>query len=87
MKIQFMAGENGNYFEGENEEIRIFAEIEVPEGASEDYGYLDLKDAVVERLTEMGIGLDGIEFQYDGQEQFLEEDARTGEDVYVDISL
>ena len=85
--ISFNAGENGNYFFGESEDVKIFAEIEVPEDASEDYGYIDLKEAVIAKLTELGISLDEISFQYDGQEKYLAEDARTGEDVYVEVSF
>lgn len=82
MKMQFEAGE-GRHFGGEVNYIfgnGVYAEIEVPEGASEDYGYLTMKQAIMKRCPDLN-----AEWQYDGQEQFLAPDAAADADVYVDI--
>lgn len=84
-KIQFEAGQ-GQHFDGVNllrgeaDGYSIYAEIEVPEGASEDYGYLTMKRAILEQLPELKAS-----FWYDGQEQFLAEDAEADAEVYLDI--
>ena len=84
-KIQFEAGE-GKHFDGVNllrgeaDGYSIYAEVEVPEGASEDYGYLTMKRAILEKLPELK-----ADFWYDGQEEFLAEDAEADAEVYLDI--
>ena len=84
-KIQFEAGQ-GQHFDGVNllrgeaDGYSIYAEIEVPEGASEDYGYLTMKKAILEKLPELM-----ADFWYDGQEQYLAEDAEADAEVYLDI--
>lgn len=84
-KIQFEAG-TGKHFDGVNllrgeaDGYSIYAEIEVPEGASEDYGYITMKKAILEQLPELK-----ADFWYDGQEQFLAEDANVDCEVYLDI--
>ena len=82
MKMQFEAGE-GKHFSGAVNFVfgnGIYAEIEVPEGASEDYGYITMKRAIMERCPDLG-----AEWMYDGQEQFLAPDAAADADVYVDV--
>ena len=83
-KVQFEAG-TGRHFDGVNLLIGegIYAEIEVPEGASEDYGYLTMKKALVRKLTEKGMEVP--ELWYDGQEQYLEADADVDAEVYIEI--
>lgn len=79
MKIQFEAGTSlhGDY--GVNflmsDNVVLYAEIAVPDGASDDYGYLTLKDAILQQAAAAGIPADSLEFWYDGQEQYLEADA------------
>lgn len=89
MKMQFEAGEGRkfegvNFLLGENDDLRIYGEIEIPEGCSDDFGYITLKNAIVKALEEKGIDTE-IEWQYDGQEQFLEPDANAEGRVFVEI--
>lgn len=86
MKLQFEASDGKNILWGEDGHTRIYAEIEVPEGASEDYGYITMKKAILAELDKMGKNLD-MAFWYDGQEQFLADDADVDADVDVDIEL
>ncbi len=84
MKITFEAGQ-GRHFEGGvnyliSEDGSIYAECLVPEGASEDFGYLTMKNAILEQA-----GADGLTFWYDGQEHLLEADANAPCDVYTEI--
>ena len=77
MKIQFEAGTNANG-RGINylicmDDKDLYAEIEVPEGASEDFGYFVLKQEIIAKAAEKGIG--DLEFWYDGQEDKLAPDA------------
>lgn len=77
MRIQFEAGTNANGH-GINylicmEDKDLYAEIEVPEGASDDFGYFVLKREIVAKAAEKGI--EDLEFWYDGQEDKLAPDA------------
>lgn len=85
MKIQFEAGEGRNFSGAANylisEDGSIYAECLVPEGASEDYGYLTMKQAILDSYT----GRDSLIFWYDGQEQHLNPDASAKTKVYLDI--
>lgn len=84
-KIQFEAG-RGQHFDGVNllrgeaDGHNIYAEVEVPEGASEDYGYITMKKAILGQIPELKAS-----FWYDGQEQYLAEDANADCEVYLDI--
>jgi len=90
MKAQFEMGEgrqlNGavNYIWYREDGYSLYAEIKVPEGASEDYGYLTLKQAIQKALEEKGVTTE-IEWWYDGQEQFLAPDATADGDVYCEV--
>ena len=53
----------------------LYAEIVVPDGASDDYGYLNLKDEIIKQAAADGIPEKDLKFWYDGQEQFLAQDA------------
>lgn len=91
MKLEFLAGDgvyfNGgvNYLVAEEDDVRIYAEIPVTEGSSEDFGYITMKNAVMHYLGNMGIK--PLEFWYDGQEKILAPDARADGKVYVEIEL
>ena len=79
MKIQFEAGTDAagrgiNYMLC-LEDRDLYAEIEVPEGASEDFGYFILKQEIIALAADKGIGSDELEFWYDGQENNLAPDA------------
>jgi len=76
LQFQFEASPEGNILWAENDEIRIKATVEVPDGASEDYGYLAMKREIKKVLEEKGLT---ASFQYDGQEQYLAEDANDGD--------
>ncbi len=89
MKVQFEAG-TGRFFEGgvnfllgESEDLTVYAEVEVPEGASEDYGYLTMKKEILSELSEEEKAK--VQFQYDGQEQYLADDASADCSVYYTI--
>lgn len=85
--INFFAGE-GNHFSGSVNYLRstdgsIYAEIQVPEEASEDYGYLTMKKAIMNRLP----GAD-IEWWYSqASEANLEADADVNAEVWTDIQV
>lgn len=72
--MQFEAGDGGNFMWGSG----IYAEVFVPDGASEDYGYLTMKNAIMKRFPR-----EEFDFPYDGQESFLEEDADVECKVYI----
>lgn len=81
MKIQFEAGTSRHSSESVNyliclDDDRLYAETVVPDGASDDYGYLTLKAEILREAAEMGINADTLEFWYDGQEDKLEPDAK-----------
>lgn len=61
--------------------VTLYAEIVVPEGASEDFGYLTLKAAVLEQAAAAGIPADKLSFWYDDQEESLAPDAAAPGDV------
>ena len=54
----------------------LYAEIAVPEDASDDYGYFNLKEEIIRKATAKGIPASQLVFWYDGMELYLEEDAR-----------
>ena len=79
MKIQFESGtsRHGSYgvnFLSSLDGV-LYAECEVPEGASDDYGYFALKREILRQAAESNIPAESLEFWYDGQEQYLEADA------------
>ena len=87
--IQFEAGES-RYTEGgavnymiarPDSDVDLYAEITVPDGASDDYGYLGLKSAILEQADDMGIPAGALEFWYDGQEDHLEPDAAASDGI------
>lgn len=83
MRMIFEAG-SGRHFQGGvnyliSEDRRIYAECAVPDGASEDYGYLTMKQAI------LAAGVSGLVFPYDGQESWLDADAAADCEVYTDI--
>ena len=85
MRFQFEAGtgrhfDNVNFMIGTVDGIEIYAEVEVPEGASDDYGYLTMKNAILEAVPDLK-----EDFPYDGQEQYLADDANVDCEVYLDI--
>lgn len=91
MMIQFFGGEGRcykwvNYLIGEDreKEISVYAEVEVPEGASDDYGYLTMKKAIIQCLP--AEVLEQIEWLYDNDE-YLPEDASADCDVFVDCDF
>ena len=81
MKVQFEAGISRHSSECVNyliclEDEQLYAETVVPDNASDDYGYLALKQEIIRQATEAGINPDSLEFWYDGQEDKLEPDAK-----------
>ena len=89
MEMQFLGGEGRrfksvNYMICKDGDVSIYAEVEVPENASEDYGYLTMKDEILRRLPEDVAN--SIVWFYD-DDSCLEEDAKADCDVFVDIDL
>ena len=86
-KIQFEAGTSRhgdygvNFLMGTVAGSVLYAETALPEGASEDYGYLTLKAEILSQAEENGISPSDLEFWYDGQEDALETDASAGCDI------
>lgn len=81
MKIQFEAGTSRHSNESVNyliclDDDRLYAETAVPDGASDDYGYMALKAEILREAAEIGINPDTLEFWYDGQDDNLEPDAK-----------
>lgn len=56
----------------------LYAEIPVPEGAEEDYGYLALKQDILRQASAQNIPVEALSFWYDGQEDLLSPAARAG---------
>ena len=87
MKIQFEAGTSVhgdygvNFLFSPDKDRTLYAECPVADGCSDDYGYMALKADIIAQAAEKGI-TEPLEFWYDGQEQYLEDDARA--DVKVD---
>lgn len=87
MHFRFEATENGNSLWGEADDgFKITASVVVPEGASNDYGYLTLKHSIMAELDFRKIDMEEISFQYDGQEQYLNKDASADTEVLIDIT-
>ena len=91
MRIQFEAG-NGIHFPGSvnyliSDDKSLYAECPVPEGASDDYGYLTMKAALIDAVKAAGGDPDGLEFWYDGQENLLAPDAAADCEVYTDTDF
>lgn len=88
-KVQFMAGEGRNFQGGVNYLLstdgRIYAEVKVPEGASDDYGYLTMVYAVQEKANQIGLDLNDYDFWYADQSDFLEADAEAECEVYLEV--
>ncbi len=90
MNLSFQSGEgrhfNGgvNFMIGKDAGVILYAECPVPEGASEDYGYITLKQAIEAKIE--GRGLD-VRFWYDGQEQYLEPDAHADCETWTDCEV
>lgn len=81
--IQFESGEGRDVSGAVNylvclDHPDLYAEIAVPDGASDDYGYLALKDQIIDQATAAGIDRSALEFWYDGQEDKLAPDASAG---------
>ena len=79
-KFQFEATPDGNALYSLDGTIRAI--VRVPEGASDDYGYITMKRAILDAYH--GNPADLV-FWYDGQEQYLDPDAAAPCDVQLDI--
>ena len=75
--VIFEACENGNSMVccSTDFDVRLYAVINVPYGASEDYGYYWLKDEIMRQAKEQGISTDQLKFFYDDSAK-LENDAK-----------
>lgn len=83
LKLQFEAGDGVNYLKGDSKYLSIYAECKVPADASEDFGYITMKNAVLSMLTEEETEV--VSFWYDGQEKNLSEDAKADVEVVARI--
>lgn len=92
MFMQFECGEGQHFYGGVNfitnvnGNCKVYAEVSLPDGVSEDYGYLTMKNAILEALKDVGF-CDPVVFQYDFCEQALAMDALADTDVYLDIDI
>lgn len=78
MRFQFEAEGNTNVLWGRADDgFQITATVEVPEGASEDFGYITMKKAILEEIAARELNIDAT-FPYDNQEQHLSMDASEG---------
>ena len=89
-EMQFFGGE-GRVFKGGvnyliSDDKTIYAECAVPEQATDDYGYLTMKKAIIRAMESEGLDADEIEWFYD-DDRYLEEDADADCEVYVDIDF
>lgn len=85
MNFQFEADADGNVLWGEADDgFKIIAKVKVPDGASEDYGYLALKREVLFELDIRELDIE-VSFPYDGQEQHLDPDANDGTEIEIDV--
>lgn len=57
----------------------LYAEIPVPDGAEEEYGYLALKQEILHQASAQNIPAEALRFWYDGQENLLSPAARAGQ--------
>ena len=84
------SGETVNYLINVNEidRYKIYAECPVPDEASDDYGYLTMKNAIVNYFKRENVLLPEPKFRfwYDGQEDKLAEDANANCDVYLYVN-
>ncbi len=79
--VHFFAGEGRKYADVNyllSDDGKLYAEVEYPEGASDDYGYLTMVRALKDHSF-------GYSFQYDGQESNLADDAAADCEVYVEV--
>lgn len=89
MEMQFFGGQGRrfksvNYMICKDGDVSIYAEVEVPEGASDDYGYLTMKHELIRRLPADVVK--NIVWFYDN-DSCLEEDAKADCEVFVDMDL
>lgn len=93
MKITFTADGTCNIMI--SEDGAMYAETTLPEDVTteygekvspvdEDYGYMALKAAILDLAAAHGIAADTLSFTYDGQEQYLSDDARADVTVRAD---
>lgn len=86
MKMNFYGGEGRHFPGGVNylisEDHAIYAEVAVPEGASEDYGYVTMQKAILAALKKKEVSID-IEWPYDEGE--YPGDANADCEVFLDI--
>lgn len=80
--VQFDATPDGNMLHAIHPGITAKAWCPVPEGASDDYGYLTLKQAIINAFPG---NPDRLHFWYDGQEDKLAPDASADCTVYTDF--
>ncbi len=84
----FNGFEDGNALWAETDKSKIQATCNVPDGASEQYGYLTLKEAILDEIGNLGFNLNFI-YEEDAPGTPFEEDASADEDVdlFVDINM
>lgn len=72
-----------NILRDDDGDLLLYAECTVPvdEEVSDDYGYVALKDDILEQAKNLGISESDLSFHYDGSEEYLEDDAYADVDV------
>lgn len=89
IEVGFQLGDGCEYNGGVNymlsEDGNLYAEVLLPgEEVKEDYGYMALKNAILKLAEENGVPTEDLVFWYDGQEQYLSDDARLEVEVKSD---
>lgn len=84
--LYFEATEYGNILYGDCDELSIKAIMEVPDECSEDYGYVTLKNAIVDELKRIHYA-HSIIAPYDKHESKLADDCRADDDVDVSLEM
>lgn len=84
----FEGFEDGNVLRAETENSIIQATCEVPEGASEEYGYLTLKKAILNEIGSLNLDLHFL-YEEEGYDASFEEDASADADVdlFIDLNI
>ncbi len=85
----FEGFEDGNVLRAETENSIIKATCEVPEGASEEYGYLTLKKAILDEIGALGLELVFLYEENSIPGTPFEEDASADADVdlFIDLNI
>lgn len=87
-EMHFLGGDGRHFIGGVNyiisDDKTIYSECPVPPGASEEYGYLTMKNAIIREMQARGLSANALEWFYDDDSK-LDPDASADCEVFVDI--